>query len=199
MQCHEVWLIAVAKAQPIAEAVLVLWPPSTAVPPGTALLLLPLPWIPSARDLYRAPCHGVQISSLALLRLAACGSREHCLSASCADIILGFSDFKTHCRSVSGIYKERFESIISFSLCPCTETYVSVKPKNSRNQFLAAAAGSPEEMGESESGVLCAPEGIPDSRDRAAPGDSEPDFPSVLLQCHSSTSFSLVSVAVIKP
>lgn len=137
----------------------------------------PLPWIPSPRDLYRTLCHVVQICSLVFLRLPTCGSQENCLSAFCTDIILCFSDFKTHYGSVSGIYKERFEGIISFSLCPCVETYVSVKPKNSSNQLLAAAAGSPEEMGESESGVLYASEGIHEQQRQGSPWGLRARFP----------------------
>lgn len=100
----------------------------------------PPAWIASPWDLYITLCHVVQIRSLAFLRLPTCGSQENCLLAFCTDIILRFSDFKTHYSCLSGIYKERLEGIISFSLCPCIETYVSVKPKSSSKQFLAASS-----------------------------------------------------------
>lgn len=143
----------------------------------------------------------VQICPLAFLKLPTCGSQGNCLLAFCTDIILCFSDYKTHYSWLSGIYKGRFEGVISFSLRPCIETDPSVKPKNSRNRVLPAAAGTPWGDGGSagvwvgEWGVLCLLLKDREQWTQAAPGDREPDLHCLLLQGHSS-SFSLFSQAV---
>lgn len=153
-------------------------PPSAWVSSGTALLWLccGTQWPSSLPgDLYIMLCNVVQICPMALLKLPTRGSQGNCLLAFCTDIILCFSDCKTHCSWLSGIYTGRFEGIISFSLWSCVETDPSLKPKISRNGVLPAAASTPWEavckhrcLGCRVVIALLAPKGLGSHRHRAA-------------------------------
>ena len=174
-------------------------PPSTAVSSGTALLWLHCCTPDLAQSAWRSLHNALRCGADVPL-----GIPETSYLWLPGKLPLGplyrhntFSNYKTHYSWRSGIYKGRFEGVISFSLCPCVETDPSVKPENSRNQVLPAAAGTPWGGGGStgiwvgEWQVVCS-QRTGSSRCRAAPGDCEPDLCCLLLRCHSSSSVSLL-------